>query len=90
MIITGGEKDILYGRKGQPLRRMKLFSVGVRSTLGVGDTFKAGCVYGLLHSMKDDERVCFASACSVIAISRFPFPLNLPTLEEVGTLLEQR
>ncbi len=88
VIITSGEKDMLYGRKGQPMKRMKPFSVEVKSTLGAGDTFKAGCVYGLLKGMKDDELVRFASACSAMAISRFPLPLNPPTMEEVKALIE--
>ncbi len=87
VIITRGEKEMLYGRKGQPMKKMKPFSVEVKSTLGAGDTFKAGCVYGLLYGMSDDELVRFASACSAIAISRFPLPLNPPTLEEVKGLL---
>ncbi|MBR3824336.1 MAG: carbohydrate kinase family protein [Lachnospiraceae bacterium] len=88
VVITTGEKDMLYGRKGQPMKRMKPFNVEVKSTLGAGDTFKAGCVYGLLKGMMDEEIVRFASACSAIAISRFPLPLNPPTLEEVKSLLE--
>ena len=87
-IISEGENDMIYGRKGQLMKRMKPFSVDVKSTLGAGDTFKAGCVYGLLHGMEDDELVRFASACSAIAISRFPLPLNPPTLLEVNSLLE--
>ena len=87
VIITRGEKEMIYGRKGQPMKTIKPFSVQVKSTLGAGDTFKAGCVYGLLHGMTDDEIVRFASACSAIAISRFPLPLNPPTMEEVKKLL---
>ena len=87
VIITRGEKEMLYGRKGQPMKRMTPFSVEVKSTLGAGDTFKAGCVYGLLHGMTDNEIVRFASACSAIAISRFPLPLNPPTMDEVKELL---
>ncbi|MBQ5318547.1 MAG: carbohydrate kinase family protein [Oscillospiraceae bacterium] len=87
VIITRGEKEMLYGRKGQPMKKMKPFSVEVKSTLGAGDTFKAGCVYGLLNNMSDIELVRFASACSAIAISRFPLPLNPPTLEEIKKLL---
>ena len=86
-ILTQGGSDMLYGRKGGPLRRMKPFRVEVRSTLGAGDTFKAGCVYGLLHGMSDEELVRFASACSAVAISRFPLPLHPPTPEEVRELL---
>lgn len=87
VIITRGEKNMIYGRKGQSMKKMKPFSVEVKSTLGAGDTFKAGCIYGLLHNMSDDELVRFASACSAIAISRFPLPLNPPTLQETEKLL---
>lgn len=87
VIITSGSGDMLYGRKGQPIKRMKPFEVEVKSTLGAGDTFKAGCLYALSKGMSDDETVRFASACSAIAISRFPLPLYPPKLEEVLALL---
>ena len=89
-ILTQGGGEMLYARKDGPIRRMKPFDVEVRSTLGAGDTFKAGCVYGLLRGMSDDELMRFASACSAIAISRFPLPLNPPTLEEVEALISRR
>ena len=87
-ILTQGSGDMLYGRKGEAIHRMKPFNVEVRSTLGAGDTFKAGCVYGLLHGMADADLVRFASACSAVAISRFPLPLNPPKLEEVRALID--
>ena len=87
-ILTQGGGDMLYARKGERIHQMKPFSVTVRSTLGAGDTFKAGCVYGLLHGMKDEDLVRFASACSAIAISRFPLPLNPPKPEEVQELIK--
>ena len=86
-ILTQGGGDMLYGRKGEAIHRMKPFSVEVKSTLGAGDTFKAGCVYGLLHGMADEELVRFASACSAVAISRFPLPLYPPKLKEVQALI---
>ena len=86
-ILTQGGGDMLYARKGEAIHLMKPFSVTVRSTLGAGDTFKAGCVYGLLHGMPDEELVRFASACSAISISRFPLPLNPPKMEEVQRLI---
>ena len=89
-ILTQGGGEMLYGRKGAALHRMKPFDVEVRSTLGAGDTFKAGCVYGLLHGMADDALVRFASACSAMAISRFPLPLHPPKLEEVRALIDMQ
>lgn len=88
-IITSGGGEMLYARKGQDIKRMKPFDVEVKSTLGAGDTYKAGCVYALLHNMSDEETVRFASACSGIAISRFPLPLHPPTLEEVNALISK-
>ena len=86
-IITQGAGDMLYARRGEEIHRMRPFDVEVRSTLGAGDTFKAGCVYGILKGMSDSELVRFASACSAVAISRFPLPLNPPRIEEVEALL---
>lgn len=86
-ILTQGGGDILYARKGEPVHRSKPFPVVVKSTLGAGDTFKAGCVYGLLQGMDDESLVRFASACSAVAISRFPLPLYPPKLEEVQALI---
>ena len=86
-ILTQGGGEMLYGRKGETIHRMKHFDVEVRSTLGAGDTYKAGCVYGVLHGMSDRELVRFASACSAVAISRFPLPLHPPTLDEVGKIM---
>ncbi len=87
-ILTQGGGDMLYARKGEAVHRMKPFRVTVRSTLGAGDTFKAGCVYGLLRGMADEDLVRFASACSAVAISRFPLPLNPPKMQEVQDLIQ--
>ena len=89
-IITQGGGEMLYARQGEEIHRMNPFKVQVKSTLGAGDTFKAGCVYGLLKGMSDEELVRFASGCSGIAISRFPLPLNPPKLDEVLALYAGR
>lgn len=86
-IITQGGGEMLYGRRGEEMKRAKPFAVEVKSTLGAGDTFKAGCVYGLLNGFDDDRLVRFASACSAVAISRFPLPLDPPTLGEVEAIM---
>lgn len=87
VILTQGGGEMLYGRRGEKIKRMRPFDVTVRSTLGAGDTFKAGCVYALLKGLADEETVRFAGACSAVAISRFPLPLYPPKLDEVNELL---
>ena len=66
---------------------MPVFATKVESTLGEGDTFKAGCIYGLLHGFTDENIVRFAAAASSIAISRYPLPLSPPTLDEINSRL---
>ncbi len=82
-ILTNGSKEFEFGRKSTGIHKFKPYSIDVVSTLGAGDTFKAGCVYALLKGMSDEETVQFASACSAVACTRFPLPLNPPKLEEV-------
>ena len=86
-ILTQGGGDMLFGRKGEETHRIPAYDVEVKSTLGAGDTYKAGCVYALMKGMSDEETVRFAGACSAVAISRFPLPLNPPVLEEVKSVM---
>lgn len=88
VIFTLGANQIMYGRKGENPKFFKPYRVEVVSTLGAGDTFKAGCIYALLKGMSDLESVQFASALAAVAISRFPLPLNPPSLEEVQILIK--
>lgn len=88
-IITNGGGEFIYGRKGGEKKTFKPFKVDVASTLGAGDSFKAGCTYGLAMGMSDDELVRFASACAAVAISRYPLQLTPPTLEEITELMNR-
>ncbi len=87
-IITNGGKNLFYGRKGEKMRSFRPYPVNVVSTLGAGDSFKAGCVYAVSKGMNDDDLIQFASACSAVAISRFPLPLYPPTLEEITQCIQ--
>ncbi|MDE5577180.1 MAG: carbohydrate kinase family protein [Oscillospiraceae bacterium] len=89
-VITNGRKDFFYARRGGEAKRFSPFKVNAVSTLGAGDSFKAGCAYALLKGMSDDELVTFASACSAAAISRYPLQLYPPTLDEIGGIIGSR
>lgn len=89
VIFTLGAKEIIYGRKGEAQKILIPFSVPVISTLGAGDTFKAGCIYALLHHMDDDSIVRLAAATAAIACTVFPLPLNPPTLEQIYDLMKR-
>ena len=59
VIFTLGEKGAMYGRKGAVPKMCPAFKVDVVSTLGAGDSFKAGAVYGLYKGLDDDTSVSY-------------------------------
>lgn len=78
----------MYGRNGESPKIFEPYKVNVVSTLGAGDSFKAGCIYALSKGMVDDELVRFASACAAVAISRYPLQLDPPTISEIEKLMK--
>lgn len=89
-IITNGGSEFVYGRKGGDIKRFTPYKVNVQSTLGAGDSFKAGCVHALAQGIDDDSLVSFASAVAAAAISRFPIPLYPPKKDEVYGIIKSR
>lgn len=89
-IITNGGKEFFYGRKGGEIKSFQPYKVDVKSTLGAGDSFKAGCTYALAMGMSDDEMVRFAAACAAVAVSRYPMQLDPPTEAEIEMMIESR
>lgn len=88
VIFTLGEKGAMYGRKGEEPKFCEAFKVDVVSTLGAGDCFKAGAVYGLYTELDDDELVRFACATAAAAVSKFPIALYSPKLADINRLLK--
>jgi sugar/nucleoside kinase (ribokinase family) len=87
VVITSGGGTILYGKNGE-IKKANAFKIDTISTLGAGDTFKAGCIYGLSQGWQDDEIIKFSASSAAIACTKFPLPHNPPTLEEVKHLLK--
>jgi hypothetical protein len=86
VIFTFGGREILSGRKGEVINKFTPYQVKVESTLGAGDAFKAGAIYGLLRGMDDRELVSFAAATAALVCGHYPLPLNPPTLEQIAAV----
>ena len=86
VIFTFGSKEIFYGRKNSPMKKQMPFKVEAAGTLGAGDTFRGGVVYGTLKGMSDTDTVKFAAATAACVCRRFPMALNPPGLEEIMEL----
>ncbi|MBP6258572.1 MAG: carbohydrate kinase family protein, partial [Ruminococcus sp.] len=87
VIFTLGEKGAMYGRKGAVPKMCPAFKVDVVSTLGAGDSFKAGAVYGLYKGLDDDTLVKTACAVAGAAVEKFPIALDPPTVKDIEKLM---
>ena len=90
VIFTMGGKEVMYGRKNQLPKYFKPYSLDIVSTLGAGDSFKAGTIYALDKGMSDDETVEFACATAGCACTGYPISENPPTLEKVYEIINSR
>lgn len=85
-IFTFGANTVMYGKKGI-IKRFQPFHVKVISTWGAGDSFKCGCIYGMLKKMTDENIVEFACALAGCACGVYPLSKNLPSLKMVKRLI---
>ncbi len=89
-IFTAGTDELRYARPGVVPEALAPFPVEVKSTLGAGDTFRAGVIYGVLRRFPDREVVRFATALAAVVCRRFPIAESVPTLAEVEDFLRTR
>jgi sugar/nucleoside kinase (ribokinase family) len=90
VIFTSGKDAILYARPGRGVHAILPYVVPAISTLGAGDTFRAGVVYGVLRGWPDGKCVRFAAGLAALLCTRFPIADNVPTLVEVEAFLSER
>jgi sugar/nucleoside kinase (ribokinase family) len=89
-IFTSGKDELRFARPGVVAEALAPFPVEVKSTLGAGDTFRAGVVYGILRRFSDREVVRFATALAAVVCRRFPIAESVPSLADVEEFLRTR
>lgn len=82
-VFTFGTQPIWYARPSVAVRRFKPYSVKVSGTLGAGDSFRAGMIYGLWRGWNDEQSVRFAAGLAACVCRKFPVAQYPPTLQEV-------
>jgi len=86
-VFTSGSAPIRFGRAGEAPRWAEPWSVDVKSTLGAGDSFRAGMVYAILQGYSDPACVRFASALAALMCTRLPIADNVPSSTDVEAFL---
>lgn len=89
VIFTSGAEPIRYW-DGTRAESFEPFRVDAKSTLGAGDVFRAGVVFGLQRGLAAGECVRYAAALSALMCTRFPIADALPSLDDVERFLTER
>jgi sugar/nucleoside kinase (ribokinase family) len=87
VILTRGDKPMMYGRAGAAARFHEPFPIDAVDTAGAGDGFRAGIIYGLLQGLDGAELLTTASAVAALVCARAPGVLNSPTHSELTRFL---
>lgn len=90
VIFTFGHEEIIYGSRGEELRRFAPFRITPVDTTGAGDSFRAGIIYGLLRQWPTEKTIEFASAVAALVCQSFPGVLNSPSFDEVMSFMKNQ
>lgn len=80
-----GEKGSVHASK-QGIVRKGAFKIQPVDTTGAGDSFSAGCIYGILHNLAIEKILEFANKCAAITCTRLGTVSAFPSIDEVEKL----
>lgn len=89
VVMTAGDREIVYGKNGEDPRRFTPYKVKSVDTAGAGDSFRSGIIYGMLRNWPIEKTVNFASALAACICASFPGVLNCPDLAVVLKFIEE-
>ncbi len=87
LLVKQGDKGLTLYADETP-RAIAGFPVEIVNTVGAGDGFASGLIYGWAQGWGWERAARFANACGAIVVSRHGCARALPTLQEVESLLE--
>jgi sugar/nucleoside kinase (ribokinase family) len=86
IIKQGAAGATIYTTAGE--RPVPAFAVDARSTVGAGDSFNAGLLYGVQQRWSVDRAVRLGNAVAALVISKERGILDAPTLAQARTLMD--
>lgn len=86
VVITLGKRGCIY-YDHKNIGAVAAFQVEVKDSLGAGDVFHGGYLYGVLQGWEVEECCRFASAVSAMKCTQMGGRAGIPTLEEVQHFL---
>lgn len=87
-VLKRGSRGVSLFSKAQNPLDVSGFKVEVVNTVGAGDAFASGFIYGVLQHWPLAQTARFANACGAIVVSRHGCSKAMPYLKEVETFLD--
>lgn len=90
LVLKRGERGVSIYHKGEAVIDVPGFPVEILNTVGAGDAFASGLLYGFLKGWSWYKSARMANACGAIVVTRHGCSNALPTEAEVLTFIEDR
>lgn len=87
LMVKRGAQGVQVFDKGKTYT-VSGFPVTVLNTIGAGDAFASGLIYGYSHEWDWYKSARFANACGAIVVTRHGCARAMPYLNEVNTFIE--
>lgn len=90
VVLTHGSDPIRVLNQDRRWQQFPSFPLPAADTVGAGDIFKAGFIFGMMREWSLERRVRFGAAAAAVWVSFPPALKRPPTREQVETLLSER
>lgn len=86
---SGIDGCYMFSSSGEEKTHVPGFPVQVKNTLGAGDGFASGLLFGFLNDWDWYKSVRYANACGAILVTKHGCANFMPTLDEVESFIEE-
>jgi 5-dehydro-2-deoxygluconokinase len=90
LAVKRGRRGATIHKRGQQAVDVPGFPVEIYNTLGAGDAFAGGLIYGFCQGWDWPRAARFGNAVGAIVVTRHACANDMPTLDEVEAFMEER
>lgn len=90
LLVKRGRQGATVHERGRPAIEARGFPVEIYNTLGAGDAFAGGLIYGYVQGWDWARAARFGNATGAIVVTRHACANDMPTLDEVTAFMRER
>lgn len=90
VVLKRGPAGATICRRGQPCANVAPFKVDILNTLGAGDAFASGFLYGFLNDWPLERAARLGNASGAIVVGRHGCSIAMPSLSEIESFVAEQ